>query len=308
MPDGARTRYTYDGEDALLKIEHEGHDLVFERDLLGREIHRGTGDGRISVRSDYDTGDRLIDQRVSTPVPGDGLPQVLVQRRWQYDRSGRTTRIDDARWGATHYAYDKRDLLLEARSDNLREVFVYDMAGSLVRALDGLGAPVDAASKGDWKVAPGNVLVQTGRAKYANDKRGRRTSNRDLFSEDVLRYSWDVRDRLREVIMADGTRVEMTYDAFGRRVRKEIFSPSPSPPHSVDFLWDGYVIAADVDSQHGSRCFVHRPGTLEPMLQAERGEVFLYVNDHLGMPKELLHAGGRIAWSATHGVGANCER
>jgi hypothetical protein len=31
------------------------------------------------------------------------------------------------------------------------------------------------------------------------------------------------------------------------------------------------------------------------MLQAERGEVFLYVNDHLGMPKELLDVGGRVA-------------
>ncbi|MEO7596093.1 MAG: RHS repeat-associated core domain-containing protein, partial [Byssovorax sp.] len=274
--------------------------LVFERDLLGRETQRSTRDGRISICSDYDSGDRLIDQRVSTPVPGDGLPEILVQRRWQYDRAGRTTRIDDARWGATHYVYDKRDLLLEARNDNLREVFAYDSAGSLVRTLEGLGAPADAAGKGDWKMAPGNVLVQTSRAKYAHDKRSRRTSNRDLFSEDVLRYSWDVRDRLREVTMADGTRVSMTYDAFGRRVRKEIFTPSSVPLRSVEFLWDGYVIAADIDTQHGSRCFVHRPGTLEPMVQAERGEVFLYVNDHLGMPKELLSVGGRVAWSASH--------
>jgi RHS repeat-associated protein len=36
------------------------------------------------------------------------------------------------------------------------------------------------------------------------------------------------------------------------------------------------------------------------MLQAEQGEVFAVVCDHLGMPKELLGQDGRVAWAATH--------
>jgi RHS repeat-associated protein len=37
-----------------------------------------------------------------------------------------------------------------------------------------------------------------------------------------------------------------------------------------------------------------------PMLQAEDGAVFTYVNDHLGMPKELVDQDGRVAWAGTH--------
>jgi RHS repeat-associated protein len=35
-------------------------------------------------------------------------------------------------------------------------------------------------------------------------------------------------------------------------------------------------------------------------LQQERGEVFTYVNDPLGMPKELIDPAGMVAWSAAH--------
>jgi RHS repeat-associated protein len=36
------------------------------------------------------------------------------------------------------------------------------------------------------------------------------------------------------------------------------------------------------------------------MLQAEGGTVFTYVNDHLGMPKELVDQDGRVAWAGSH--------
>lgn len=68
----------------------------------------------------------------------------------------------------------------------------------------------------------------------------------------------------------------------------------------MDFVWDGDALAGDHDSERGARWFVHRPGTLIPLLQEERGEVFTYVNDHLGMPKELIDPAGRVAWAAAH--------
>jgi hypothetical protein len=98
LPNGARTRYAHDLEDALIGVEHDGYWLVIERDALGREIQRSAGEGRISIRSAYDAMDRLIDQHVTAPSPMDGVPAALVQRQGHYDRAGRVTRIDDARW------------------------------------------------------------------------------------------------------------------------------------------------------------------------------------------------------------------
>jgi RHS repeat-associated protein len=41
------------------------------------------------------------------------------------------------------------------------------------------------------------------------------------------------------------------------------------------------------------------------MLQVEQGQVFGVVNDHLGMPKELVDRRGRVAWRAQHGAWGN---
>ncbi|XXX76482.1 restriction endonuclease fold toxin [Sorangium sp. So ce134] len=338
MPNGARTRYAYDALDALSAVEHDGHRVVFERDALGREVQRtsrspGEDDAAgeaaaieaaaITVRSSYDAMDRLIEQRATAPAPG--VPKVLVARQWLYDGRGRVERIDDARWGATAYRYDRVDRLLSAQRGAVREVFAYDPAGSITRMLeelaqsDDLGLLAQARQAQDlmqpsWKIEPGGVLRKTETAAYEVDARGRRTAKVELAryreshpsggavtEKDMTRYVWDCRDRLREVRQPDGTHVVMTYDAFGRRVRKEVISKAAvGQPRVVEFVWDGHVLAADVDRERGARTFVHAPGTFVPLLQQQDGRVLTYVNDHLGTPKELLDPRGLVAWSAAH--------
>jgi RHS repeat-associated protein len=96
-----------------------------------------------------------------------------------------------------------------------------------------------------------------------------------------------------------GTILQYSYDAFGRRVHKQKRTPDGHLSNN-NFLWDGEVLAADLDDQRGPRVFVHEPGTFLPVLQQQDGEVFLSVNDHLGMPKDLVSADGLVAWSAQH--------
>ncbi|XXY18539.1 RHS repeat-associated core domain-containing protein [Sorangium sp. So ce216] len=207
----------------------------------------------------------------------------------------------------------------------MREVFAYDPAGSITRMLEaltgnddlGLLAPAQQAQdwmQPSWKIEPGGVLRRTETAAYEVDARGRRTAKVELAryrenhpgggavtEQDMTRYVWDCRDRLREVRRPDGTRVVMTYDAFGRRVRKEVISKAVAGrPRGVDFVWDGDVLAADVDNERGARTFVHAPGTFVPLLQQQDGRVLTYVNDHLGTPKELLDPRGLVAWAAAH--------
>lgn len=302
MPDGATTRYSYDALDALIRVMHREHALVIERDALGRETMRGDADARLAVHSAYDSMDRLIEQRAVAPSAGAGIPAVLVQRQWGYDPSGRVKRIDDGRWGETTYHYDKIGQLVEAQRGIHQEVFSYDSAGSLQKMVEGIDGR--ATNMEDCETATGNLLTRTTTAKYTYDKRGRRVVKLELGqggkSGGITEYVWDCRDRLREVRLPQGARVSLTYDAFGRRVRKEILSKESVKPRVVQFVWDGDAVAADIDSNHGVRCFVHEPGTLIPLLQQEQGEVFTYVNDHLGTPKELIDPAGLVAWSAAH--------
>jgi RHS repeat-associated protein len=79
-------------------------------------------------------------------------------------------------------------------------------------------------------------------------------------------------------------------------------NPKKLKTYEVGYLWEGDELAAEIHSKEGTRVHVHRPGTFVPLLQAEGGEVFHVISDHLGTPKELVDEGGRVTWSAAHGA------
>ncbi|RLB63946.1 MAG: hypothetical protein DRI90_05745 [Deltaproteobacteria bacterium] len=325
---GATTRYRYDAFGAFTEVEHDDHKVAVERDALGRETRRTVaGDAFEQLRS-YDAMDRLAEQVVQTAQRGAALGQELSQlshRKWHYDRAGRPTAMEDDRWGTTTYQYDPLGQLIEARRGGRSEVFEYDVTGSLQNILSSLDQVGHIAP---WRIEQGNVLTEKNGVRYENDRCCRRTKKVEPAEtrggpERTTTYHWDVRDRLREVGLADGRRVYYRYDAFARRVEKEIVTPlegqlheqltralsgEGAPPlqtETTTFLWDGDVLCAelrgDVSAETpGVRVHVHEPGTFVPLLQVEDGQAFTVVGDHLGMPKELIDPQGRVAWAAAH--------
>jgi RHS repeat-associated protein len=306
LPNGETTRYGYDVMGAMIAVQHGRQRIDIERDVLGRETKRHAAGG-VEIASAYDAMDRLVEQRATAPTsPGAALNDVLVERAWRYDAAGQVRSISDKRWGRTLYDYDDLGQLVQARRGTHREVFDYDAIGSLQGVLKTLDQRETAIP---WGIATGNVLYKTKDVDFTNDVNHRRRTKTDRATGAVTEYLWDCRDRLREVRFPDGRRALYTYDAFGRRVRKEIvpkvvvadLATGKAPEVQVtEFLWDGNALAAELDTERGGRVHVHEPGTLVPMLQAEQGEVFAVVCDHLGMPKELLGQEGRVAWAAAH--------
>ncbi len=301
LPAGETTKYSYDRAGSLLGVDHDGHKVAITRDALGRETRRQSAKALVDIVSTYDALDRL-ESRIakSASRTGEEAQRVLTERKWSYDANGRVTGIDDSRWGKTRYAYDEVGQLIEAQRGKRHEVFYYDGAGSLSAVVEGL-----TSRASPWTLAEGNVLLQTEEGSLEYDARRRRVSETSADGK-VTTYWWDCRDRLREVELPDGTRALYTYDAFGRRVRKDLVPASdealkiePERVRTVSFLWDGDVLAQEIDSERGKRVFVHGArGSFAPILQEEQGEVFTYVVDHLGTPKELVDASGRMAWSA----------
>lgn len=304
LPAGETTTYRYDRAGALSSLEHDGHKLAITRDTLGRETKKTSGRA-LELVSTYDAMSRL-ESRIAKSAErvGEAAQRVLSERKWSYDGNGRVTGIEDSRWGQTRYGYDEIGQLIEAQRGKRHEVFYYDAAGSLSAAVEGL-----TSRAVPWTVGEGNLLGQTDDADFEYDARRRRVTEKAKDGK-VTKYYWDCRDRLREVEFADGTRALYTYDAFGRRVRKELVpaekpdalpSAEPERVRVVTFLWDGNALAQEIDTERGKRVYVHGArGSLVPLLQQEQGEVFTYVTDPLGTPKELLDASGRVAWSAAH--------
>lgn len=322
LPNGETTRYFYDANGVLTALDHDGRKILIQRDPLRREVRRYAYKGEINVQSAFDPVGRLTD-RWSTK-PGPQGPELLTRTQWTYDALDRILTIVDQRWGATRVVHDAIGMLTEAHRGPWRDTFTYDAADSLDTAVrERPGSKTAGAAP--WKIRPGNVLVRDGQSTYEYDE-NRRRRRRVGPNGEVTEYFWDAHDRLREVGLPDGGRVLFTYDAFGRRVRKEVYPAPPMidvgpsapalamtttvkpsaaavpPSRVVTYLWDGETLAAESDSAGVTRAYLFNRRTLAPILHEEQGGVFLYVNDHHETPKELIGEDGRVAWSAAHGA------
>lgn len=319
LPDGEHTEYRYDEEDAFSGLTHDGARLDVDRDLLGRESRR-RGPGWALTR-ELDVCDRLIAQHAQPWRHGEPAGAPVIERRFGYDARGRLTTMTSPA-GPTHFEYDAIDQLVSVARRTSREIFEYDPAGSLVQRLEELGERRRA-----WSVGPGNVLREADGVRYVNDGSRRRIQRieprpgeGERVDGPVTTYGWDTLDRLREVALPDGTRVRFTYDALGRRVRKDVLPPADAaaiilgtqPPvrkRSVTFLWDELTLVEEIDSgrpeARQKRVHVLQPRTFLPLLQVEGGRTYGVVTDHNGLVKELVDEQGQVAWRAEHGGWGN---
>ncbi len=299
---GEVTRYTYDERNEVATIEHGGARVAFRRDRLGLEVARVLPSG-VTVESTYDPIHRLVGQRVSRSDRSEAV--ILSQRRYEYGVDGLPSRVDDLRWGTTSYVHDELYRLVETRREGSVERTEYDVAGSPIPLMPG-------DDPNAFVVRMGDVLLRAAGATFEVDARRRRTKKVPVIEgqpmeSGAVHYLWDARDRLRVVELADGTTISLSYDAYGRRVRKRVTARPAKDPLSgparvreVHYLWDGDAMIAEIDTERGRRVFVHEPGTLVPVLQRDGDESFFYVNDRLGTPRDLVDEQGRLAWSGTH--------
>ncbi|WP_437312620.1 DUF6531 domain-containing protein [Sorangium sp. So ce385] len=301
LPDGTTTRYFYDLAGELVGIDHAGHKVTIQRDTSGREVRRHHHRGGLDMLRAFDPRARTIEQWVASSPGGAAAPASPVHRRWTYDAEGRVVELLDARWGRERYTYGPADELagVEGRFGARYE---YDPSGALIGAA-GPGDEIPAP----WRVRAGNVLLRTATHEYTYDAARRRRRAIPLGGGKPTEYLWDARSRLREVRLPSGERVLFYYDAFGRRALKMIV-PRPLPlqqlgqepprPRVVEYLWHGFTLAAEIDSERGARVFVHNPDTMTPILHVEGGRALSYVVDAMGTPRELIDEAGRVAWAA----------
>ena len=249
-------------------------------DLMGRLVSQAAigsrlggdqwigDDGIPPQASEPKKANLLAQEEITAPEPAgmDGW-RVLSQRQYQYDQAGRPTSIQDRTWGATFYKYDSLDQLKSSHRGQWSEVFEYDPTSSITSALRHLedqrisaGEPDEETAKGakpekleslggTWHVDPGNILLRDDRFEYELDENHRRKIRTDLSTGTRTEYTWDCRDRLRQVQRPDGVRVRFFYDAFGRRVRKDVCPPLPTEEQVHDLVKEKLLPAEEEDNR-----------------------------------------------------------
>ncbi|WP_438001822.1 RHS repeat-associated core domain-containing protein [Sorangium sp. So ce185] len=315
---GRRTRTRLDGRDEVVS-RHDERGLTVETLL--------PGGGRVEAR--HDAIGRLVARRVlssSGPIavrPGEPAwvgprgANVTVEQAFQYTSAGHLAAVWDARFGHRRFEHDALGQLLavipEAARDGLAsrrtpgaELFRYDAAGNLHER--GEGAE-------ERRYGQGGRLEIKGSTCFRYDDQGRLIEKRARGAagdERVTRYAWSASGMLTKVEGPDGTTVELTYDAFARRMKKTVRKQEENGEvrllRTTRFCWDAMTLAHEIastpegESEERTYCF---DASGAPWAHRDTGHTgegpvvgpwLFYLNEAMtGFPERLVDGKGEVA-------------
>jgi RHS repeat-associated protein len=330
LPDGRLLNHLFYGSGHLHQINLDGEVISdIERDANHREIRRTQG--AITSQFDYDPVGRLTAQltRLDPARAGASVAQQrgalhaddtamadgrsLIARQYRYDRAGNLTAIDDQRAGTTTYRYDAIGRILSAVQPQLAETFAFDPAHNL---LD----PAAMATSAAAGRVENNQLTVFEDKRYAYDTHGN-LIDKKIGRHTQMTLKWNAAHQLTQSRVTRNARhdkptvqhTEYGYDPFGRRIfKRDAFG-------ETRFTWDGNRLLAETRGSH-TRTYLYQSGLFVPLAQVESADpaevgcstatanVFYFHNDHIGTPRELSDAPGKLQWMATYAAWGNVVR
>ncbi|MCS3525956.1 RHS repeat-associated core domain-containing protein [Acinetobacter johnsonii] len=356
-PDGQNIDWLTYGSGHVQSLIINGQDLVsFERDDLHREITRHYANG-ISQEQQYDLAGRLNSQimlnehdngyqnqyKVQNQEKNNALQQTsqLIQRLYQYDKTGELTAIKDTRRGNIAYKYDPVGRLLEASSKLGKETFNFDPASNIIDRYNGdkIQNHQHKAEEHDYGYnrLVNNVVKEYLDQQYQYDAYGQLI--RQKSSQGDLNLEWDVYGRMIKSRNSQYT-AEYRYDALGRRIQKRSKHHHTGDEHNIIYGWDGDTLAYE-STEQATKHYIYEKDSFVPMLQAvyqspielhqtpdwsdkpysvhrdplwkttkqSKGfdDVWFYHCDHLGTPQEMSDHTGAIIWKAEYKAWGECK-
>jgi RHS repeat-associated protein len=278
-PTGQRLDYAYNAQGRLQTVSLDGEILSRHQfDEQGLETARQQG--QLVSRYAYDPMGRLTQHQA-----GRRDKAAVLGRRYGYDAAGQLAAVNDLRQGLSRYLYDPADRLLEVEGLT-PERFVHDPAGNLIGVNQDSGGLVQ-----------GDRLMLLGDRHFSYDAAGNLTEERrGKQGRLVTRYAYDSDNRLIRAETPHGVS-QYRYDPLGRRTTKQ------TPDGETRFIYDGARLLQETRAAR-QRTYLFEPGSFRPLACIDRqgaaSQVYYYHLDHLGTPRELTDADGKIVWSARY--------
>ncbi|WP_228140723.1 RHS repeat-associated core domain-containing protein [Acinetobacter sp. TGL-Y2] len=353
-PDGQNIDWLTYGSGHVQSLILNGEDIVsFERDDLHRELVRHYANGT-SQEQQYDVVGRLTQQRVvnghelgyqttSNQIPNNAVNETeqLIQRLYQYDKTGQLIHIQDTRRGDIQYKYDPVGRLLEANSKLGKETFNFDPASNIIDRYNtskehSYSQNVEEKGYGYNRLV-NNVVKEYLDQQYQYDAYGQLIRQKSTRGD--LHLEWDACGRLIKSRNTEYT-AEYRYDALGRRIHKRSKQHHTGDEQNVIYGWEGNTLAYE-SNDHATKHYVYEKGTFIPLVQAVYAEaielhqtpdwsdkpyslqrdplwktskkakdfndVWYYHCDHLGTPQEMSDHTGAIIWKAEYKAWGECK-
>ncbi|WP_228147195.1 RHS repeat-associated core domain-containing protein [Acinetobacter sp. ANC 3832] len=352
-PDGQNIDWLTYGSGHVQSLILNGEDVVsFERDDLHREIARHYANG-ISQEQQYDDIGRLTQQKIvnghefgyQSPSKQQNNAinetQQLIQRLYQYDKTGQLTGIQDTRRGNIVYKYDPVGRLLDATSKLGKETFRFDPANNII---DPYSTTSESRTTQNAENNPygynrlvNNVVKEYLEQQYQYDEFGQLVRQKNAQGD--LHLEWDVFGRLMKSRNTEYT-AEYRYDALGRRIQKRSKHHHTGAEQNVFYGWDGDTVAFESTEDY-TKHYIYESGSFIPLVQAvylgevevhqsvdwsnkpysiyrdplwkvtkkSKGfnDVWYYHCDHLGTPQEMSDHSGAIIWKAQYKAWGECR-
>ncbi|HEX8611419.1 MAG TPA: RHS repeat-associated core domain-containing protein [Telluria sp.] len=306
LPDGRVLNNLFYGSGHLHQINIDGEVITdIERDRAHRPLSRTQG--ALTSQFRYDPVGRMLSQVAAPNGVGEGAAPV-VARHYRYDESGNLLAIDDQRNGRTSYRYDVIGRILAAVQPQSDERFAFDPAHNLLDPSLALTGRVE-----------GNRVRVFQDKRYDYDAHGN-LSDKLIGRHTHMRFEWNAAHQLvKAVVTRDAgdaaptvQTVKYGYDAFGRRiVKRDAFA-------TTRFAWDGNRLLCEARGMH-SRTYLYEPASFVPLAHIDAlldgmvenapcAQVSYLHTDHLGTPREMTDADGRVTWAGRYRAWGNVLR
>ncbi|WP_180297219.1 RHS repeat-associated core domain-containing protein, partial [Snodgrassella alvi] len=299
LPDGRTINSLYYGSGHLHQINIDGHIISdIERDKLHREVLRTQG--RLNTQFKYDRNSRLQHKQIrrnQNPI----LPDILIERSYQYDNLDRLVSKKHSKHGQTDYYYDRTGRIEGCRNQRYWETLQYDAAANLLDHR----RPIEL-DPGNQNVIRCNQLLHFRGHRYRYDEHGRTQTKQTIGA--TQHYHYDAEHRLSEVRIEQTDRSQRygyVYDALGRRIEKHQLDNAGKPCNRTRFLWDGLRMIQETRlNQHSSLYIYTDQNSYEPLARIDkRGndpeKVMYFHTDLNGCPEELTDENGKILWECS---------
>jgi YD repeat-containing protein len=247
-----RVQRSYDADGNLIEKGYGGYKVESEYDLNGHRVRRSSV-LRHEVEYVYDESGDLaavaVDERPVIRIRRDArqLPQtevlgwnlqrdffwdadgylvrqqvrraetILGSRGFHHDKNGNLRERWDRRWGSTALSYDPLGRLASYVAPATRHL------GAVPRLEPGPASP------------SGAMRWQSQDATYEFDAAGNLATRRNAQGE--ITFEWDAFGQLTAARTANGDEVHYSYDALGRRIRKQIHGYKSFLWRSFPSLW-----------------------------------------------------------------------
>jgi RHS repeat-associated protein len=291
--------YEYDKAGRLISVTgHTGEKIEYEwdadsrltlvRDWAGAEhrIEYAANDRGNALTSPNGLSTLTLINNLGRPenIAVSGQGKALFSLGFVYDNEDRVASIRDSAFGYRDFRYDPEGQLLAADSqgETPSESFAYDGAGNPT-SINGTTAQFD----------PANHILSLGHSRYDHDLRGNLICMNT--AKGLWRFTWSARNLLTQAESPTGVITAYTYDAFGRRIRKQ------REGYTVDFFWAGEQLIAEIITTAKTAIrydYLYYPGTYTPLAVRVDGEVYSYHCDHLGTPRMISGPDGSTVWLA----------